>query len=334
MINLMLNTNRRTEFTKSILQKIRLRYLSTKDIRRFSKNAAFSVFDNSFDQLSARIMYNVHAIEKGLARSQNFRPGFGKKALSQLNDTLVVYERSGFDTHLYPYIQGRSIISKYASYHESLGEDVKFLEDIISPEYLKTEEYNSLAGVKTIFKKDKIENRNKNFLELSSGRSSIREFSGKPIDEKKIIEALSIAEKTPSVCNRQGWKVYYVKEKNKISKLLEFQKGFKGYSNLPEAVLVIGVTNNSFLSPVERNEAFVDGGLFAMSVLYGLEYEGLAAVALNAMMNSKDEDAIRLLLGIPSSVQLTLFIAVGDMSEEVKVPASDRRCVEEFMTII
>lgn len=328
-----LNTNKPKEKMKSIMQKIRLRYLVRKDIKKFSKNAAFSLFDDSFDQLSARIMYNVHAIEKGMSHVQNFRPGFGSRALSSLNDALVVYENKNYKKNSYPYIQGKSIIVKYMRLHKEMNYDIDFMEEFVSKEFLK-EVPSTSTGTKKIYSNDKKNNKKINFLELAKNRSSVREFSGNSIDEEKIINALRIAEKTPSVCNRQGWKVFLVRDKQTIEKLLKFQRGFSGYSYLPEAVLIIGVSSSTFLSPVERNEVFVDGGLFSMSVLYGLEYEGLAAVALNAMMNSKDEDSIRKLINISDEIQLTMFIAVGDLKAETIVPVSDRRSVEDFITIV
>lgn len=325
------NTNKLKEYGKKCLQKIRLRYLAAKDIRRFSKTASFSIYDCSYDQLCSRIIYNVHAIEKGLSRNENIRLGFGKKALSVLNDALVVYTKNGYPHDSFPYRQGRSIILRYKKFHESKNFDVSFLSEIIDSTFL--EDYNQVfreAGIKTIYREEKRQNHNKNFYSLAQNRYSIREFSGQPIDINKVNNAIKNAGKTPSVCNRQGWKVYVVTNKEKMENLLYLQRGFKGYPKLPEVVLAISVSNSTFLSPVERNEAFVDGGLFSMSVIYGLEHEGLAAVPLNAMMNSRDEKDIRKLIEVDDSEQLILFIAIGDFKEETIVPASDRKSVEDY----
>lgn len=326
------NTNKLKEFGKKSLQKIRLRYLAGKDIKRFSRTAAFSIYDSSYDQLCSRIIYNVHSIEKGLSRNENIRLGFGKKALSVLNDALVVYTEKGYPQNSFPYMQGRSIIQKYKKFHESSNFDVSFLKNIVDNTFLEDyEEIYIEAGVKTIYRDEKRNNHIKNFYDLAQNRYSIREFSGESIDINKLNNALKNAGKTPSVCNRQGWRVYKVTNKEKMEKLLYLQRGFKGYPKLPEVVLAISVSNSTFLSPVERNEAFVDGGLFAMSVIYGIEYEGLAAVPLNAMMNSTDEKDIRNLLKIHDSEQIILFIAVGAFKEKTIVPASDRKNIQDYV---
>jgi nitroreductase len=275
-------------------------------------------------------MYNVHAIEKGLARTADFRPGFGRRALADLNDALVVYRRAGHDLDSYAYGQGVSIFQRYRELHAKHDHDVSFLEQIVSEEFLDVLADTGAAGTKVVHRVDKQRNSEKSFYDLALGRSSVRQFSGRPIDVAKVMAALQAAEKTPSVCNRQGWRVYWVEDKDLAARVLKHQRGF-GQKQMPEVLLTITVSNNTFLSPVERNEAFVDGGLFAMSVMYGLEHEGLAAVPLNAMMYYKDQLAVRELLSIDESEMIAMFIAVGDFPDETVVPISDRKPAESFV---
>ena len=62
-----MNSSRQKQLVKKLLQKIRLRYLAHKDVSRFSRTASFSIFDDGYEQVVSRIMYHVHAIEKGLS---------------------------------------------------------------------------------------------------------------------------------------------------------------------------------------------------------------------------------------------------------------------------
>lgn len=327
---LKLNTTRSRQSTKKLLQKVRLRYLAHKDISRFSRTASFSVFDDGYDQVVSRIMYNVHALEKGLARNRDIRLGFGGKALSNLNDTLVVYRTKGYDQSAFAYVEGVSVIQRYKEMHAKEHFDVSFLEELIDPEFLDPEADFGAAGTKTVRKVDKAQNCQKTFYDLAQGRSSAREFSGESIDGAKVMNALRNAEKTPSVCNRQGWKVYWVEDPELSRQVLKHQRGF-GYPQMPEVLLAITVSNNTYLSPVERNQAFVDGGLFAMSVMYGLEHEGLAAVPLNAMMYHRDQKAVRKLLDIDDAEMIAMFIAIGDFMDEFVVPISDRKSADDFV---
>ncbi len=151
-------------------------------------------------------MYNVHALEKGLARTGDLRLGFGVKALSNLNDALVVYRTKGYDETAFAYIEGVSIIQRYKELHTKEQFDVGFLDDIFDPVFLDPQVNSGAAGTKIVRKVDKERNYDKSFYELAQGRSSVREFSGEPIDHSKVMNAIRNAERTPSVCNRQGWK--------------------------------------------------------------------------------------------------------------------------------
>ena len=326
-----MNTTRLRQTLKTQAQRFRLYYLAYMDAKRFWRTASFSAFDADYEKVVARIMYNVHAIEKGLARNHDIRHGFGRKALANLNDSLVVFREAGYSESDYAYAQGVSVLRRYVELHERANAAVEFLPEVVDPYFLEPVRDLGVAGTHSVRRADKRTNSTKGFPELARGRSSVREFSGRSISKASVMQALRYAEKTPSVCNRQGWRVYWVEDKALSKQVLTHQRGF-GYPLMPEVLLCITVTNSAFVSPVERNESFVDGGLFSMSVLYGLEHEGLAAVPLNAMMYRKDQLAVRRLLSIAESEMIIMFIAIGDFAEESLVPASDRRRADDFVT--
>lgn len=315
---------------KKILQRTRLRYLANQDTARFSRTASLSLFDSDQQRLSSRIMYNVHALEKGLARNHDFRAGFGRKALINLNDAMILYQDKNFDTEGFPYDEGIAVLNSYTKLHLDLGQDVGFLTELIDPSLFDATSVRNAGGSKKIRKLDKSSNSHKNFRDLALGRSSVREFSGEPIDYEHVMDSISIALKTPSVCNRQGWQIYWVDDKTKAAEVLRHQRGF-GYREMPEVLLCVTVSNSTFLSPVERNQGFVDGGLFAMSLLYALEYRGLAAVPLNACLYSKAQNEIRKIMAIADSDVIVMFIAIGHFPVESKVPISARRSLEDVV---
>lgn len=62
--------------------------------------------------------------------------------------------------------------------------------------------------------------------EIFNQRRSIRNYSGKPVEEEKIYAMLEAARIAPSACNAQPWRFCVVKDKNLIEKLT--QKGLGG----------------------------------------------------------------------------------------------------------
>lgn len=279
-------------------------------------------------------MYNVHALEKGLAQTAGWSPGRGRKALRNLNDALAVYRSQGFDESDFAFVEGLSILQRYIERHADHPDEVEAISSIVDDSFLdpSTQPPLGRTGLKNLRKADKLQNSKLGFYELSQGRSSVRIFSGAPIPTDRVMNSLRNAEKTPSVCNRQGWRVYWTENKDLAAQVLKHQRGFSS-PELPEVLLAITVSNSTFISPVERNQGFIDGGLYSMSVLYGLESEGLAAVPLNACLYARDRQAVQKLLGIDPSEEIIMFIAVGDMPDEVAVPTSDRRPTDTYLRI-
>lgn len=328
----MMNSSRPRQVIKRTAQAGRLAVYATKDAVRFWRYASLSAYDRSHDQVVARIMYNVHALEKGLAHVRAWAPGRGHTAIRNLNDALTQYRRQGYDTSAYAYMQGVSILQRYIERHAEAEHDTESLRRIVDGAVLAPTDPSryAVAGVKTVKKTDPAENARKGFYELSRDRVSVREFSGRPIDDGAVLRAIRAADKTPSVCNRQGWRVYKTENTELIRRVLKHQRGFS-YEQMPETLLAITVSQSSFISPVERNQAFVDGGLYSMSILYGLEAEGLGAVPLNACLYMRDRTAVVGLLDIDPAEEIIMFIAVGDHPEETIVPASDRKQAESVV---
>ncbi len=116
-------------------------------------------------------------------------------------------------------------------------------------------------------------------------------------------------------------------------KALKIQGGFLGYA-MPPVLLLVTSDIRAFMNNGERNEPFVDGGLFSMSLLYALEAYGLAACPLNAMFNLSQDRQTRELLDIPDYEFPVMYIAVGNFPESVPVCYSTRYEPEKIVTRI
>ena len=137
--------------------------------------------------------------------------------------------------------------------------------------------------------------------------------------EKAIVMSL----RTPSVCNRQPARVRIFTDRQLINQALKIQGGFGGYDT-PPALLLVTADLRVFMGPNEHNEGYVDGGLFAMSLLYSLEACGLAACPLNTMFIEETDEKTRALLDIPDNEVFIMYIAVGHFRESSKICRSQR----------
>lgn len=295
------------------------------DKRRFLKHHAKRTGGRSEQaHIEGRLVFHAHAIEKGLSH-QVVRLGFGKTALKALASNLKTYVSRGYSKNGEAYLNALSTLRAYMELHEAENYDVGYLNELFSSDLLKeaSEDDSELGGISVVKEADKTVNDNLNFKELFNNRWSIREYSDKPVDKSKIEEVIEIARKTPSICNRQSSRVTVIYDKETIASALKLQGGITGYE-LPPALLMITTDTSAFIDINERNQIFIDGGLYAMSVLMGLEYVSLGACPLNAMMSVKNDKKMRKLLNIPSSENIIMFISVGNFLEENKVPRSFR----------
>lgn len=270
--------------------------------------------------LEANTIFYIHQIEKGLSHTK-FRNGFGVQPLRNMRNELEKIE----DHSSLVYKAALSSISAYVNIHEKNHYDVDKQKSIIGKKLLKEASSckSSVSGYIDILKGSSISGKDRDFKELFTNRYSVREFSDSPVDYSKIYNAIGIAMKTPSVCNRQSYRVILVKNAQIIKELLLVQNGFKGYS-LPPVLAVVLTDTRSFRGVNEYHNTYIDGGLFLMSFLLSLEYEGLAACALNTMFSVKEDKTSRKILELASNYNFISYVAIGNFRDVNRVAKSFR----------
>ncbi|MCJ1970979.1 polysaccharide pyruvyl transferase family protein [Lactococcus carnosus] len=310
-----------------------LKDLCTDDYNRFKKFYAPERVSRNDENIRSTIMFMSHAIEKGLSH-RDFRAGFGKGALSALAVNLDLwYDTKRVDDTFFEI--GISVVSQYFKRHAELNADVSDKRKLFSDRILKVVESDSGAngGTVVIDRERYFESITDTFVDVLSRRKSLREYSDEPVDIKKIKQAIQLAMTTPSVCNRQATRVHVITNPEKIAEAMSFQGGFNGYE-LPPVVLLVTNDIAAYSLFTERNQPYVDGGLFAMTLLLGLENEKLAAVALNTMFDKVQNKATRTILNIPESEVFITYIGVGNMPENLKTPHSKRLNADDITRII
>lgn len=305
-----------------------------RDFDRFKKyNANWHKAQNK-ENVSNLIMFFSHAIEKGLSHAE-FRPGFGINPLTQLANNLNIWYNFSNESNTFFNI-GIATSKKYFMRHSKAGFDVEDRKRLFRPEIIKKieESTGELGGIDYITKDNRMKFEVSDlFVDVVKRRRSLREWDGTTVDLEQIKNAIQIALTSPSVCNRQGSRVHVVTDKQKISESLRLQGGMVGY-DLPPVLLLVTNDISSFSFFTERNQPFIDGGIFEMTLLLGLEFEHLAAVPLHAMLGTRQENEVREVLEIPESEVFISFIAVGNMKSSLLTPRSSRLSVDDITTII
>lgn len=303
------------------------------DFRRYAKYSNTVHAEDNPQKLEARITAHYHVIEKGLSLKE-IKPRFGEAVVNDLLHLLNFYVSKNYSTDNAQFISAIGALEDYIQFNKSVNVDVTDVEEKVTQLKERLSGDAKIGGIIEISKKDILKLAKSDFEQFVTGRHSIRNFTDETVDMSLINKAVKIASRTPSVCNRQSWKVYTVNEREKIDRLLSVQTGNRGFGHTVNMLLLVTSDLNYFDGAGERNEAFVDGGLFSMSLLYALYNVGLGAVSLNWAVNKNKDKQLRRLINIKKSENVIMYIAVGHFPDKIKVPYSTRKEPEDIITIV
>ena len=170
-----------------------------------------------------------------------------------------------------------------------------------------------------------------NFSQLVGARRSVRHYSSEPVSLSILEEAVKLAQQSPSVCNRQGAKVWWVLRREKIDEILALQNGNRGFGHLAKVLLIVTCDLGVFEGAKERNQVFIDGGLFAMSLLYSLSYKGLGACPLNWCVDVDRDKELHKITNIPRDHRVIMLVSVGHVPNEFSVAVSQRHELKHIL---
>jgi nitroreductase len=170
-------------------------------------------------------------------------------------------------------------------------------------------------------------------------RHSIRQFGPEHVGIELVRRAVAMAQRTPSACNRQPVRLYVISESRQKEQLLSVQKeqllavqkGSRGFGHQASHVLVVTSDLGCFNGAGERNQCWVDGGMFAMSLVYALHSMGLGTCCLAWQPTRERDRAARSIVGIREAEVIIMLIAVGSLPEELRVAKSQRKSLDEVL---
>lgn len=270
-----------------------------------------------------------HVIEKGMSM-KNPKNGFGKEKVKNLLKGLNLYYNGYNDKKflIYPLSTIRSYIEFTKHNRIDLHDIIENYENLYRK--INSCDFQVNAGVKEVSKFEILEKSNINFSDFVNSRHSIRYFSNEVPDIKLINEALVMAQQTPSACNRQAWHVH-VFSNERTSELLKWQGGANGFENDVPLSLLITSNLNAFLF-YEPYQAYVDGGLYAMSLIYALHSLGLGTIPLSTGFQAEKIKKMHNLFNIPANEIPIVIIGVGHLLDHFKVAISERKSIQQTTT--
>lgn len=305
------------------------------DFKRFLVYSGLNKSRKTKEERAARIVLFYHQVEKGLSLAHP-RPGFGMNVIPRLLDDVDAYITAyGAVT---PATTAMAALQSYVDFSERQGVSSilvsRRLEEIKIKYGIPPGAASAwIGGTRKVSRISMAKARAGSFTEFFEARHSVRQFVGGAIPDDDIRKAVALSQRTPSVCNRQSWRVHAFSKPEEIRKLLDIQSGCRGFSENVSSVLVVTAELASFLDVAERYQAWIDGGMFAMSLCLALHDQGHGTCCLNWSKEPQTDKAMHFAASIPMSEQIILLLAVGHIPEDFEVARSYRPPVEQCLRI-
>jgi nitroreductase len=286
---------------------------------RYSSTFYYPTRDNRLSRITA--MY--HSVERGLALPEP-QAGFGAQNIAYLLEAIDEYIRLfGIDSTLTP---AAGALDAYLTFHQSNNIDPPNRAAIDHAlRRLQPIRCKETDGGTVEVSRDSICRATANVTtDFFLTRHSIRQFSDVEVGTAAIDAAIAIAQKAPAVCNRQECRVYVVHDKKLMSRMLALQES-RGFNQQINKLLVVTNRLTAFYGMGERNQCWIDGGLFAMSLVLGLHAQGLGTCCLNWSKSAPRDRVMRKLLKLPPSEVIIMLVAVGHLPANLAVARSVRQ---------
>lgn len=305
------------------------------DLLRYHRHANFG-FNSTKTQATQLSMISkyYHIIEKGLTMPET-RFGFGTEVLIRIIKYCNDYLDNSYDEKKLEFQHALNVLSEYREFH-FMNDFVidSNIDNSILELFKRVDVRESTSKQITTTKEEFFKYSNSSFDLFSKSRHSIRNYLDKDIDLDILIKCISIAQNSPSACNRQANNVIIVSSKDIIKNVLSLQSGNRGFGHLSNKLLVITSDISAFARSHEKFGPHFNSGLFSMSLIYALHFHKIGNCSLNWSTSYSKDKELRKLLAIPDNEYITLIISCGYLPDNVKYASSPRKVISDIYRII
>ncbi len=284
---------------------------------------------DTFEKIESLIIIKYHSLEKGFTNNK-IKYKFGRQVVIDLLSLIKKVELS--ENYNRSQISAAvNVLCKYYDFHNKNSIDISNFYCFDDYKFLK--KFLSASNLITEFNKNYFSNSNERFDVFSKSRKSVRSFKSEIIKLSRVKMAIDLASNAPSVCNRQSTSVYYTENIIKINSVFAIQQGLRGFDEGVKQLLVVTTNINYFHFITEKNQPYIDGGIFLMNLLYSLHFYEIAACPAHWCLDIACDKKIRNLLNIKDSEKIISLIAIGNPNDIFETTPSIRRSVSEIFKI-
>lgn len=149
-----------------------------------------------------------------------------------------------------------------------------------------------------------------NVMEAIKERRSVRKYDSRPIEEEKLHAVLEAGRLAPSGNNKQLWKFIVVKDREKISAMVEAAAGQKFVGEAP--VVLVACALDDHTMKCGQPAPTVDLSIATSFMILEACEQGLGTCWLGSFY----ADKVKKLLNIPDCVQVVAVTPLGYPAEK------------------
>ena len=310
-------------FLADAVRNHKIKKIINDEFESFRDNWMFS--SKAMNKAGYSILLDAHALEKGMSSKEP--RCFGVKKVDGIIRCMKDYDSNGWE-HDFAYELGVSVLAEYCGFYEEHGwTDEK--------EYKAAKAYTDgkSSGIKTgayeIKREDFIDDASIDYDRFLGSRHSFREFEKKKISDEDVRKAVGMAIKSPTACNRQMCKVYYLRSDDAKESFMPYSHGLTGFDNESVNFFVVTYDIASLCNYGEITQGMFNAGLVSMNLVNGLHSLGIGSCFLEFNDSREEVLQVKKILGVPESEKIAVVIAAGYYPEKATVVRSARKPIEE-----
>ena len=303
---------------------------SIRDVLFFRKICSDERFEKQ--RLLSEIIRTTHSIEKGLS-IDNPRKGFGYEKITSLFNKIDYLFKLQPACDCAELQMAKDALFEYCEHHKQIQYNDAAITEIAEKTQKLADRLNNsqekIGGTQTYcVQANQIEVEE--VKKLFFTRHSIRDFSEKDISWDQIEQAVTLAQSSPSACNRQSTRVYVAHGKSdKIVR--QWISGVGGFGEEANKILLI----TGKLSAYRFNEKMqyaVSASIFAGYLAMAFHAAGIEGCLVQRPLTyNKQTRAISKEIGISEDERIVLAMCIGYPKEKVKVPVSHRFSADQIV---
>lgn len=292
------------------------------DLWMFLRYNGHSPLEERSRRLSHKTIIEAHTIEKGLTLS-NPKPHFGRDKIAAMLDTNAHWSPPKNE------LSRSMLVGALDEYQRTFANMPAPDADLADRVSRFVAGHDAQLGVGGIRHGMRNSGENATATTFLKSRFAAREFSGPPLNDKELKAVIELAQRAPSQCNRQSTRLHIYRNREKVQELLALQSGARGFADEVPVLFVVSSEVTAWGGSQQRNQLYVDGGLYSMMLMLGLDAKGFLSCPLNLAVTNRKERAIKAAGNIPARERLIMMIASGRQpSHAIKAANSPRWSVD------